>query len=450
MRRRPRRDHYRVTETGFSLEPELLQDSRQRVSRYWRKFGKSLARRVFAGAGAVVAAGAANFFQRVPDLDTSPPIMPRLPKKGPLAGQYKVGDKRPRTSRDPSSSYVQLRYDKALVGTEIGEVDKLSKLIHSHSGIVIDRFQNVTNINDGTGAYNLSYNSDATYRYFPFYLFDLTCVKNVFGPNSTSDLATPYPFLRLNREVSSGRYGWTVVAGKSRTDTGSFFWQTERTPALYLSEAKERQLFEWFDIKMILYGARACPTWIDVAVVQFTDEEMVPPCIGQIGTTANQVIEPDTSNFQGTVPTTAEYNRWQSSWQGVVDNLVGSTIGQRNISEMSKFMKFKFRKRFTFNPTGSETDPTGHQVQFKLKYLMNKVCDFVGNPNEWDEVPVANEDNPNYWPDYDVHKFSCVPPAKGREFLMIRAFSPVLNGDQLAKNCSFDLMIRRKRTHIRS
>lgn len=451
MPRRPRRVN---SYTNFAREfnPGYHSAANRAARRAYAASWFGRAARVGAGIGAVGAAAAANYFATVPKLDTSPITMPRWVgfKRPPLAGAVVRGRKKAKTSTDPSGSYVQLRREKATVGTELGEVTKLSKLIHAHAAVTIDRWQNVTNLNDGAGAFRLGYNNPSgTYRQFPFYLFDLTGIKNVFGTGTSA--CDPYPMMQLHREVANGRYLFFHVDGKTNTDGSSPLWQEERKAALLNSNAKERALFEWFDIKMILYGARACPTWIEVAIVQFTDEEMAPLCLGDIGTSANQVIEPDVSNYTGAVPTTAEYNRWQTAWQGTVDNLIGSTITQRNLAETSKFMKFKFRKRFNFNPTGSETDQTGHQVQFKLKYLMNKICDFVGNPTEWDEVPVANEVNPNIWPTFDTHKFSAVPPAKGREFLLIRSFAPDYNPvDQNAKNCSFDLMVRRKRTIIRS
>lgn len=440
------RRHYTVSQTGFSPEPEFLQSSRHRTARYWRKFGKSLARRVFAGVGAVAAAGAANFFTRVPELDTTPFAMTG---RGFLAGELPL-PKRQKTSVDPSGQYVQLRRSRSKGGKKLGKVDAISRLLHAHAGITIDRFQNVTNINDGAGAYPLTYTAGGVdNRAFPFYIFDLTCLKNVWGTGT--DQVDPYPFYRLYRENVNGRYWFLDQEGRTNQNVASYLWQPERQAALITSNAKERAFLEWFDIKMVLYGATSCPSNIEVAIVQFTEEEMTPWLRGNIGASGFQVIEPDTAGVGAAPSNTAQYNRWQTTWQGITDTLVGSTITQRNLAETSRVFKYKFRKTFTFNPTGQESDPAGHQVEFKFKYLMNKVCDYVGNPTEWDEVSTANEGNPNYWPQFDTHKFSATPPNPGREFLMIKAFTPDYNpASPAAKAPSFDLMVRRKRTVIRA
>lgn len=440
--------------TKFAREfnPEYHSPANRAARSAFKRSWFRLAGRAAAGIGGLAVAGLANLFTRVPKLDTRPD-MPRLPYRArapPLAGERPL-KKKAKTSVDPSGSYVQLRRERATSGKEIGTVDALSKLLHAHCNPRIDRFQNVTNINNGAGAYPLTYVGNATVRAFPYYMFDLTSIGNRIGP--TTDYADPYPFMRLLREVTSGRYYWGTEQGRTHTDAVSPVWQLERYSNQTTTRAEERSFLEWFDIKMVLYGARACPMKIDVGVVQFTDEEMVPRCVGTIGASADQNIEPDTSNYPNLVPpVTGPYNRWQMGWQGVTDSLVGSTISQRNLSEVSNFMKYKFRKIFTFNPTGAEeTDATGHQVEFRFKYLMNKVCDYVTNPTDWVDVATTDEGNPNIWPVFEVHKLSAVPPPKGREFLVIKAFTPDYNPeDPNAKAGSFDLMVRRKKTMIRT
>lgn len=449
---------YRIGRRG-----DRYQRSRDRVSSAWKKAGWKYARRLgrFAafGPGALAAAGLSNFFIKVPKMP-SRDISTRAPKRA------RTNAPSGHTTQD-AGGYVQLKYETSKrAGKRLGKRQKISKLVNSHVQPVIERFQNVTSLTSGAGAYFLDWDtSGTTYNQLPVYLMDLTCIRNRLGDNTS--VAEPHPLVRMNRNKSvagliAGAYFSDWQDGKTQADVASRNWQFERrsvglgsTPVAHF----EKSLIEWCDIRMVLYGARKCPSFVQVMVVQFQEEDQCIGAYADVGA-GSSVVE--TEPGRSTVATDPRFNRWNTAWQGFVDNLSGNPINTRDLQEQKLQLKVKYSRTYKFNPTlETESDKTGHQVSIKFRYDMNKVCNYVEDPRQHTEVTAANENNPNYWPSYDAHMYSPFTAPKGREFLVIRGYAGkptaltgtagefVLPADRYDAACSFDLMVRRKRTHMR-
>lgn len=433
---------------------DKYQASRDLVAAYWKKQGWKYAARLgrFAAFGplALAAAGAANFVTRIPSLSTRPdmgrsmqPSRKRARSDGKTSVKYDKG------------GYAQLTYDRAKCGKKLTRTDRVSKLVNSHTFDVIERFQNITNLSSGSGAYSLNWDdSGANQNSLPMYLFDLTCLPNKIGDNVTTSYPQPFTRLyrnKLNATLTAGAYYTNIVAGRNADDAGdSYLWQAEREPSLFTNRAHERALIEWCNLRFVLYGARKNPSWIKLQIVQFVEEDQVPggystdPAI--VSTEAGRILNVTDPN----------YNRWQTTWQGAVDQLTGSTIGIRDLKEQKLKLRVKFSKMYKFNPTmTTESDVSGHQVSVNFNYAMNKVCSYVEDPRAHTEVSPVEEVNPNEFPVYDQHVYSSHTAPKGREFLMITGYTgkPVSaygTGIDADFAPSFDMAIRRKRTHMRS
>jgi len=431
---------------------DKYQASRDRVAAYWKKQGWKYAARlgrfVAFGPLALAAAGAANLVTRVPDLDSRLDMGRAVKKQKTDHGGVKY-DK---------GGYAQLTYDRVRAGKLLTKGSRLSKLVSSHTYDVVERFQHVTNLSSGAGAYSLNWDdSAATQNNLPVYLFDLTCVKNRTGDNVT--ISDPRPFTRLYRNKTNvaqqvGAYYTVPVAGRNYDDSGNYeYWYPERQPNILSSIATEKALIEWLDLRFVLYGARKTPSWIRLSIVQFMDEEQTP------GAYADNPNVPFVESGRITDPADPAYNKWQTSWQGAVDNLTGSTITTRDLKEQKLNLRVKQTKLYKFNPTmTTESDISGHQVSVKMRYNMNKVCTYLEDPRSHAQLVTAEETNPNEWPVYDAAMYTAHPAPKGREFLMItgycaRPVSAYGTGTPTPIDAdfapSFDMLIRRKRTHLR-
>lgn len=435
MARRPQRIYRQ--QSYFSRANRL---ARRAYTLGWTRF----AGRVAAGFGGVVAAGAANYFAKVPKLDSD----------------MRIGYKRSRGERKQpqpvahdKGGYAQLtKARNGRSGRRVSKKAKMSKLLNSHTADYIERFQNVTALNTKTGAFTLDYASSPAGSDYPMYFFDLTCVNNAYShQGGTVSNFTPYPFTRLLRGPNG--FFHYQVAGKTAVDVSNFEWQVEKQPHNFVTYSATKQFIEWVDIRMMLYGARKYPTYCFVEIWQFKDDLYAPRCIASSAATGAVVVE------QPPALTTAEGQQYNQFYVGQTDNLIGNPIGTRDLKEyaLDKVAFKKFTKKFMFQPTlTTESDVSGHQMEFRLRHQVNKVCNYLQNPIDSADVPfynVANvdEDNPNAWNTNNRSNLSPFINGKGREFLVIRGFAPVNNIVSTLDSdnaISFDLMIRRKRTML--
>lgn len=413
--------------------------ARARYTQRWFSF----AGRAAGVLGAAATAAVSNYLAPVPKIDQEMRMVGYKRTRGGKAAP--VQDK---------GGYVQLSYKNATAGRKRSKRTKVMKLVNAMTRDTFERFQHVTNTSSGAGAYYLSHDdgvTTATDCLLPLYFMDLTCIRNKVKTGSLSD---PKPFTRMIRNRSFvgrqiGAYYTTVVAGKTADGVDSEIWQKERAYDAHASSSHERSHIDWCDIRLVLYGARKCPLWVQVMIVQFTDDDFVPGAYSSEGIVDNEA---------GRITTTDDplYNRWQTAWQGFTDNTVSSVIGMRDLREQNVKFKIKYHKKFVFNPTmNTESDISGHQVAFKLRYGMNKVCTYIEDSKDHGDVTAVPDEmgDPNRWPVYDSVFTSTHTAKRGREFLVIKGYagkpSSQLGTDAVYDFApSFDIMVRRKRSHL--
>lgn len=439
---------------------DYLQPSRERISSAWRRAGWSYARRLgrFAlfGPGAVAAAGLANYFVRVPKLNTMPrDIVGRKrarngrPLNGPVGGHAPL----PRTVID-HTSYVQFKkLSKEFAGRRISLASKMSKIVNSHIQEVVERWGQAqdpsTVLNPGTDALygkmmlsaTVSADPEEAPR-LPVYIFDVTSVKNGYAgtPTPTSDWE-PRVAHRLYRTGAGNFITTQAVTGVSN------LWAVERAPK-QVFKAGDRAFIEWLDIRMVLYGPVAKPADVFVEFWQFDDPRKGFPVSASVD-----------GNVTGTGDSVGgwDQNAFNQFWNAKLDTMLGTGIAKRGLRTDTDGCRVLYSKKFTFNPIlSTEKDTSGHMVKFNLKYDVNKMCRYDWYSSFDTAVVSSTLDNPEVFESVTTDKTQPFTHPKGRVFMVVRAnvlqmVNSVGLTDADAKNVfpSFDLVMRRKRSDVK-
>jgi len=443
---------------------DSLQASRDRISAYWKRAGYKYARRLgrFAlfGPGAIAAAGAANFFVKAPKLDNMfPRRMGGGRKRARVAPAPSMASSgRNRGSVIDQTSYTQYKkLRKEYTGRRLTLRNKMSKILNSHVQETVDRYSAANDptsaIDDGgstnvVAGFNLLAATTSTdpeqNPNLPVFVYDLTSIRNNYvGSAAPTDAWEPAVASRLER-TAAGSYGMNSVGATGVTR----LWQTERAPVQSYKVA-DRAFIEWFDIRMVLYGARSKPSEVFVELWQFDDPRKGFP----LSASNDGGVTFTTESISG-----RDGNAFNQFWNAKLDTMVGTGIAYRGIRTDTDGCKVLYSKKFVFNPISStEKDSTGHMVKFNLKYDMNKMCRYDWyNPFDT-TITAANLDNPNSFVSESTGKQVPYTHPKGRVFLVVRAnvlrMAPSADLDLTVEAAdmfpSFDLLLRRKRSDVK-
>lgn len=430
---------------------DWLQASRNVSTRVWR----SAARRYASRLGRFVAT--ASLFGAA--VDTVGNIITGT--KRALDSSFTPSSKMPRIISDPNvGGYNQRKKAKAYAGKVLSTKSKQSKILGAHFMKHVVRFNGAANTilepsESFPGYFPLDYFSDGNPQadgLFPYYLMDLTCaqINNQRGLNGTFNVWRSCPLTRLIQRNGTNTFSYAPIAGRN-ADNGAdtFDWLDEYTP-LHPSAVpvvRDKNFYEWIDIRMNLYGASKVPTRIFVQLVQFMEEELVPL------TFAKPNLDPPEP--VSTIPDDPEqYARWQNHHIQEIDKLVGNPIAIRGFQPRSKPYRVLFSRQFNFEPQmTTEEDKTPHQVEFYFKYNMNKCVWYTENPSH-DQLSSSEIPGPNEWIQNTQFKNSCFCAPKGRVFLKITGQTPkniftMVEGERPCDYApSFDLIVRRRSTFL--
>lgn len=439
--------------------------------------------RIAGGAGALALSGLANLFAEVPDLESDPRVMSgtTLGRKGghsrqnSAASMMSVQGQQSGAAGD-SAGYVQLTRLKRTSGRKLARKAKLQKILGSLIQPVVTRFQNLQTLDAASGVCQLNFNPAATspgVSKYPVWMFDLTSTFNQLN-DALGGLYYPNVLYRLTRNrldaggtESNNQYNCVPeVAGVSPDgSTATYTWNTERRPRAGCYPMAST-IFEWMDIRLMVYGAKKKPTQVYVDLVQFP-EGMCPGYYAFTNTTGATDSVPTAEEPSPWAGGDDDARKWNEMWLGYVDRLVTNPLNKRDAFNVPG-PKVVQRQVLTFNPTASfEDDPRGHMKELRLFKNVNKRINY-----QWaNEAPIfgdynvaqgtvgvapAVEGNPNRWdcngwkPAVGSYFTSCqvAPAPKHRLFLMISATSAVDAAFSADDHASFDFLIRRKQSVI--
>lgn len=374
---------------------------------------------------------------------------------------------RKKQKRMDHTAVEERRYDKQHAGQRISSRRKQQKMLAAHLQTWISRFNACDADGLDAGWFSLSYNGTApaagqTSQYgMPLYLFDLTCVENFINPN------TQYPCLsrRLVRQVANADIAIpanqpfkTVLVGGQDKDNSAVAtpcWQLERRPGDFDPTVGARAMIEWIDIRLQITGAKKAPSKVWVEIWRFKDEGLCPTMgynttsrNGQLSLAAYETAQAHLEPQPGGLD---DYDRWQDFWISETDGLIGNTLSKRGQVKTSDVCARMYSKCYEFTPTLTiENDTTGHQVQVRLFYDVNKIHSYDVGGVAYKDVGVTDQANANFWDESGSTLNSIIPNGKGRKFLVIRGtcaknITGLTAGDY---DPSFDIIIRRKMSRL--
>lgn len=380
---------------------------------------------------------------------------PRPKRSGEaLLPPYKVQRVAAKPEKD-RGGYTQIEYSRDAAGSRLNKVQRVMKSLASQIYSKIERCQYLGTSESGDGAYKLAMEQAGSApnitRSLPYYFFDLTSMEQRVGTVNYY----PNTLLRLQYNDATDQYQWIPRELRNADDTGSIYtWSTEvgvrPTPTSGDSKATFSCFHDWVDVNLMLFGARRFPTRVQVSIVQFIDELLVPDSF--VTTAANAVgsaIETSCQSLTG-----VDKEKYRDFYLSLTSPSVAHPLGRKGRTKVGSMMKTLYSKTFEFNPTtNDEVDARGHQNLFKFRYYMNKVCRYDEYPADPVEGVADGElIDPDEFPQYDLNNdTSCFTVPKGRVFLMISGYAPknlTAAPVDFYDFASFDLQVRRKTNHL--
>lgn len=367
----------------------------------------------------------------------------------------------------------KISYYKKKGGKRFSKNQKALAHIRQHVEPLVERWQKSANVvvadaptrRVGAEFLTAGPSTSSTVIQWPVFLYDLTGVKNAVSVNSTlvnnfyptvcyglqSDTATP----------GENNFSYFPITGRTAQDNNDVFsWTAEQIARLAalvsdVPNAGGNGFIDSFKLKMTVYGATDLPSEVNVNLIRFSDEKLVPRMLASDSNT----------NTPGTLYDTIDQSRLNQFWTYHLSKLIGPQNADQVKKEhgdgivMEKLWHFKFGPQDADNP-----DPGGTQRNLTLDYQFNRSLrldwfnnenahirsgadapNTIGNPDYFIQYNLANSANPH-------------PNQKSRVFLMVTgdiqqyhgtARSVYIATENASKCCpSFDIQIRRFRTIV--
>lgn len=393
--------------------------------------------------------------------------MPAPPEYRPRVGKRRRGGQMimPDGGSYANSSYKRpkvrkiqrnvVNYQRAVTGRWKSWSAKMLSVLKGQTFTLIDRFQNLTSIYDGTGAVGLNHVSSATYAGLPVALFELNALPYA-SEGGTKRFS--YPLTKLYIQGANYNFASDGVFAKDNENVATTFaWTVEQQPFTSDVSIFDRAYLDWIDIRLMLNGPRKAHSRLHVQLVRFPDDDCQPPAYKATDGTGAGV----TTTYP--VPSAGEsLAEWNGMWSELTAPLIGNPLAVRATQNTKRIQVLK-DWTFDFQPRDTSEDGpvggVGDQVAFKIRHGVGKSFRYTKLPT------LTNPDQDDFESDAIVGDWNRVQAntdvvvharPKARLFLMIKAFTPSrvdAGADTVAANnskqdndvgCSFDFCIRRK------
>lgn len=310
----------------------------------------------------------------------------------------------------------------------------------------LNTFMNITasNINNVPffscpGAYALTnYNANNSNLYAPLHMYDVTSLNNAV--NNTIVNYNPGYHLIFNSNLGATNAFFSNLPCKLNDGSlgGSWFYEnvsgSNSSVDIYPKKASYQ---DYFQARMLCYGASTFATQYAIDVVQLRDDFMHP-----------DLLSGSASNLPGGSVSTGNY---RASTLGFYEYLTKPFIAhplQEINPAFRKHIKILKSLRFTLQPRlSNETDnPTGHCKKINLFVRLNRKC-------RYDWIEGGSDPNLQGVNTYisEQGQVACITEPKSRIYLMVRALAqPVASPatPTLSNTPSYDLLLRSKHTWL--
>lgn len=273
----------------------------------------------------------------------------------------------------------------------------------------------------------------------PIYAIDLTSVPNG-GSTGTASVAYPNSLWRMNyaTEIKGSNITWTTF-NSPPASSASFYPENVQTNF----QPGPRDILDWVQAKFLFYPATLVPTRINVDIVTFNDDVVVP---GGINATSGTTV-------------TDSYAK--AFWESMMKKYMFSPLENGNSNLEKKFVTYLDRKEIILDCKTNIENEKNHIRQLNIFKRMDRVCVY-----NWGDTGVMNArpldsatpqvDQPgtageDWITNNAVTNQNTVRPGV-RVFMLIRAFAGQVQGsaDFNAKyHPSFDMVCRVKHSQLK-
>lgn len=435
----------------------ILRHSQRSVAGRWRRWATRAALRGAAGLGAVAAAGAANYFTRVPRLDTRPMSHFKRGRHGQFfasgsevthkyTGDHHMADSGVPRNNGGFNTYVRGRVRSGR-RMRIGR----KKLIAAKTEVVprLLRYSAISPYSGTAGYHKLvNYrNTTSGDLWLPVHLYDLTAiVNNVFG--TVCSMPVGYqPKILASNLVNFYNLNGSKPDG---TDYAKSYYVMERWEDRYTNNNVHfgaRAFHCWVQIKLVLYSILTTPTRFTVEMVQFNDEDCLPDDPNNIN--YDETVSDTVVTVSQRKPGLDSAQFWADMMKPYVYNPIATNIGNwRSKYKCIKKKDFLVQPRSTVNSDTTTPNTVElswfHNFNSSRKYLWETKRGATLNTD------IQNDDD---FPATDNRDVSTnVDPSK-RIYLMIKATAlPQTGAADWAQNSAavnsshptYDILIRNK------
>lgn len=254
--------------------------------------------------------------------------------------------------------------------------------------------QNVSAFGGANGAMFLDNGQTAlgSQLILPCHLWDVTAtINNVMG---TEVVAPVFHVLRRSNETATADTVWWADSARRLA-----FWNSPESGSVVDKYPHNKAVVRWVGAKMMFYAPLNQPTKIQVDLVQFKDQRLVPQTVVQpaTGTTTVTVADPFVTGFW-------DYMTSQYAWNPV----------QSQDTTYRKYVKFLKRATIYLDPKDT-TDPSSSRYK-ELNFFMrlNKLIKY--DWNRTDRIVFNAQDQ-----QVNDGNVAAIAHPRARTYLMIRA-----------------------------
>lgn len=259
--------------------------------------------------------------------------------------------------------------------------------------------------------------ASGVYKY-PLFAFDLTTVPNNGGTSN------PVGYQLTNNGTL---WTWTaqpaqIIDGTTQVSGNTWHAEDSLSPGVSTMSSRFIQT-DWFDIRLLAYGALTQPTFYDVMVVSFT-RGWLRPCAYADNSSAEEI------------------DQGRAFWAGMTKNLVFNNImpGQRN-----QFQGMRVHRRFRFVLQPTRADDNDRNPNMRVVKLFQKeytVGDYSWGANSNPAELVVDSAQWNQSAPGTIRNH---PRDVQQRFLIVRASNTTERDTESANDTpSFDIVMRKQ------
>lgn len=451
---------YRSSETWYRRLPIrdkiALRQSQRRTAHRWRLWATRAGLRAAAGVGSLAAAGAANFFIKVPNMSyfRDGRHGKRTRRDFGLPSSTPVG---PTTMNDGGfNTYVRSR---KRTGRAVSRAKKVRRITAAELETAVLRYNAVTSYSGIKGYHTLTnfrntVTGDVT---LPVHLYDLTAaINNQAGTVGAARVGMGVRLLNAGAVVNNYSMRGSAPDG---SDFANDVYYLERDPWTGTALSNTGQYFGakayhcWTDIRLVLYSMLSTPTRFTLELVQFKDESYIPQDRADTVYPPTYPIANQNTNLLGQNDI---FNFWADMMKPYVYNPIMTVVS----NWQSKVRVLK-RKDFLVQPrsTVNSDSTTPNTVELRWFHQHNTVrrYDWLKSTAPATNVELVGDDDMAQW---TVTNHQRNVDYTKRVFLMIKAqalpltgtTNPLDNDASAFSNgvCpSYDIIIRNKYMNMR-